>query len=310
MIWVRLALSIPLVFIVTAMTFIMMNMLPGNAAVQVLGIHGTDESIRKLEAEWGLDQPVYVQYGKWLGRLFRGDLGTSLATNESVVANLNKRIGVSLNLLFGALLVSVLVGVGLGVLTARNSGLMARLIDAIAILGFAVPAFWLALMLIYLFSVNLGVLPAIGFVRFSRSPVGWLRSLILPVVSLAIGMITNLTKQTRDAMLEELDRPYIASLRANGISERSIVYRHALRNAAIPVVTVISILFIGSLTGAVVAESIFVFPGLGSAIVRATTARDLPLIQGVALYLTLIVVVVNVVTDLAYGWLNPKVRKR
>jgi peptide/nickel transport system permease protein len=306
----RLIASIPLVIIVTALTFVLLSALPGSAAATILGTHATPESIAALNAQLGLDQPLLGQYWDWLGGVLSGDLGASLFNNESVADTLNARLGVTLSLLFGALLIAVILGVALGVLTARRQGLFSRVVDILAIGGFAVPPFWLALVLIYFFAIQLAVLPATGYVTFAESPSLWFSSLVLPVVALAAGLITSLAKQTRDSMLDVLKSPFVTALRANGASERSIIYRHALRNAAIPIVTVIGLLFVGSLTGAVVIETIFVMPGLGTSAVVATSQRDIPVILGVSLYLTLMVVFVNVLTDLAYGWLNPKVRAR
>ncbi|MCE3555911.1 ABC transporter permease [Pseudonocardia sp. RS11V-5] len=306
----RLALSIPLVLIVTAVVFVLMNALPGNAASAILGTNATPEAIESLTRELGLDQPVWAQYWTWLSGVLQGDLGVSIFNNEPVTDLVNARFGVTLLLLVGALGVAIVAGVSVGVLTARRQGWVSRVIDVLAIAGFAVPAFWLALLLIYLFAVQLALLPATGYVPFLDDPLEWYYSLVLPVLALAAGMITSLAKQTRDSMLEVLASPYVTALRANGIRERSVVFKHALRNAAIPIVTVVGVLFVGSLTGAVVIESIFVLPGLGTTVVTATAQRDIPVILGAALYLTLLVVAINILTDLAYGWLNPKVRAR
>lgn len=308
MILIRLLLSIPLIVVVTGLTFFLMSLLPGNAALSFLGTHATEEQVARLTAEMGLDQPVIVQWWHWMSGVLQGDLGSSVFNKESVAKILNDRAGVTFSLVFGAMIVAIVLGLVIGAISAQRPGLLSSVIDVIAILGYAVPAFWLAVVLIYIFAVELKWFPAVGYVPFGNDPGRWAMSLVLPVLSLAAGMITALAKQTRDAMLDELSAPYITALRANGMSEFAIVYKHALRNAAIPIVTVISVLFIGSLTGAVVAEAIFVLPGLGATAVSATSSRDLPVIQGVALYLTLAVVAVNILTDLAYGWLNPKVR--
>lgn len=303
-------MSIPLIIVVTAISFILLALLPGSAAESVLGTHATPDQIAALNKQLGLDQPLIVQYLQWLGHLFQGSLGQSLINGESVASQLNQRLPVTFSLVLSATLVAAVVGIAIGVLTARRRTAASRVIDVLAIIGLALPSFWLAYLLIFAFAIKLDVLPATGYVSLTHSPGGWFVSLVLPVASLAIGMITNLAKQTRDSMLEVLASPYIVGLRANGISEAKIVLKHALRNAAIPVVTVIGLLFVGSLTGAIVAEQIFLLPGLGSTVVSATMQRDIPMIQGTALYLTLIVVLVNVLVDLAYGWLNPKVRKR
>jgi peptide/nickel transport system permease protein len=306
----RLALSIPLVLIVTAISFILVGLLPGTAAITILGSNATPAEIAALNRQLGLNKPIWDQYWQWLSHLMHGNLGVSSLTGTSVAANLNSRLGVTLSLVLGAMAVTLILGVALGVFTALRRGVFSRTIDTLAIAGLAIPSFWLALILIFLFSVRLRILPSIGYVSPGTSLAEWSRSLVLPVAALALSMITTVAKQTRDSMLQALSSPFVVSLRANGISERRIIFKHALRNAGIPIVTVSGLLFINSLTGAVFIEQIFVLPGLGSAVVSATSQRDIPTVQGVALYLTLLVVAANVVVDLAYAALNPKVRAR
>lgn len=306
----RLALSVPLVLVVTAISFVLVGLLPGTAAATILGTQATPDQIAALNRQLGLDRPVWEQYGQWLTQLAQGSLGTSTVNGTSVAADLTSRLGVTLSLVLGAMLGTVVLGVTLGVFTARRRGLLSRLIDTLAIAGLAIPGFWLALLLILVFSVELRLLPAIGYVDPSTSLVGWVTSLVLPVTALALSMITTVAKQTRDSMLDTLASPFVVGLRANGITESSIVFRHALRNAAIPIVTVIGLLFVNSLTGAVFIEQIFVLPGLGSAVVTATGQRDIATVQGAALFITLLVVVANLLVDLAYAALNPKVRTR
>lgn len=306
----RLLLSIPLVLIVTGLTFVLLALIPGSAAESILGSNATPQSIEELEEVLGLNQPLYVQYWNWLSGVFRGDLGESIVDHSDVFATLMNRLGVTLSLLGGAMLVAIVLGVGIGVLTARRRSRWTAGVDVLAVVGLAVPSFVLALFLIYVFAVQLRWLPATGYVRPDVSVPLWAWFLVLPVVALSAHMVTQLAKQTRDSMLEALSAPYVTALRANGVRRRRIVYVHALHNASIPIVTVLGIMFVGSLTGALVAEQIFVLPGLGSAVVRATGQRDIPMIQGAALFLTLIVVAVNILIDLAYGALNPKVRAR
>ena len=310
MILIRLGLSIPLVVIVTSLTFVMIDLLPGNAAEALIGLGAKPEDLQQLTTELGLDRPLWAQWWIWMSGVLHGDLGHSLTTKEAVASALGYRVGVTLSLAFGTLIFAVAVGVTLGVLTARGSGRSARGVDLLATVGYSIPPFWLAIVLIFFFSVKLGWLPAVGYTAPTVSLGKWAMSLVLPVLALSMHLITALAKQTRDAMRDTLASSYILALRANGMSERSIIFKHALRNAAIPIVTVIGVLFIGLLTGTVIIESVFAMPGLGATAVYATSVGDIPMIQGVALYLTLAVVVVNILTDLAYGWLNPKVRTR
>jgi peptide/nickel transport system permease protein len=181
-------------------------------------------------------------------------------------------------------------------------------VDAIAMVGLAIPNFFLGLLLVTWFAVTLRVFPATGYVPFTQSPGEWLRSIVLPVITLAVPGIAVIAKQTRDAMLEVLDRPFIRTLRAAGVPGRSIIGKHALRNAAIPVVTVTGLIFIGSLSGTVLVETVFALPGLGGLAVQATSQHDIPLIQGVAVYFTIAVICVNLLVDLTYSWLDPRVR--
>jgi peptide/nickel transport system permease protein len=304
----RLAISVALVVIIPALTFVLEALTPGNAAQAQLGVSATPEQLQQVEHELGLDLPLWQRYLDWFDNFLHGDLGKSLFTGEPVTHELNTRLPVSLSLILGALIVTAIVGVLMGVLSARRSGPVARIIDTVSVIGIAVPNFWLAVILVEFFAIALAALPATGYVPFSASPGDWLRSLVLPVIALAFAGITAIAKQTRDQMKDVLDQDFIRNLRANGIGDRSIVYRHALRAAAIPIVTVLGLLFVGALAGSVIVENIFVLPGLGSAAVQATTSHDFPVIQGISIYFTLIVIAVNVLVDLSYGWLNPKVR--
>jgi peptide/nickel transport system permease protein len=208
----------------------------------------------------------------------------------------------------GATVVSAVVGVAFGVAGALRPGAVDRVVDGVALLGLSVPSFFLGFVLVEWFAVSLRFFPASGYVSFDVSPAGWLESLVLPVVTLSAGGVAVIAKQTRDAMRDVLDRPFIRMLRATGIPRRSIIFKHALRSAAIPVVTIIGLVFVAVLGGSVVVESVFALPGLGSLAVQATTESDLPLIQGIAVYFTVIVIVVNLIVDLAYGFLDPRVR--
>jgi peptide/nickel transport system permease protein len=304
----RLSLAVPLLFAVSFGTFVLVWLTPGDPAATILGSYGTPAEDKLLDRKLGFDQPVLVQYWHWLAHAFHGNLGTSVLSGLPVAPQLNSRLDVTLSLVIGATLVSAIVGVALGTLSARRGGRIGRLTDALAMLGFAIPSFWLGLVLVDIFAIKLHLLPATGYVSIGISPAAWLQSLVLPVLTLAAGGITLITKQTRDAMREVLGREFIDALRADGVPEWRIVYVHALRNAMIPIVTLIGTFFVGMLGGAVLIESVFALPGLGSLAVSATSQHDLPVIQGIAVYFCLIVVVVNLIVDLLYGWLNPRAR--
>jgi len=304
----RSAMTVTLLFVVTALSFVLVSLTPGDPATQLLGINATPEVAARLQRELGLDLPIYQQYLDWVKGAVSGDFGVSAFSGEPVTHAINDRLPVTLTLLCGALLVSVVVGVGIGVFSAVRGGLPGRLVDGMALIGFAVPSFWLGALLISWFAVKLGWLPATGYVKFSDSPADWLRSLVLPVLELSLGCIAAIAKQTRDAMLDALGSEYVRMAWANGVPARSIFFRHALKNAGMPVLTVTGLQAVGLLGGAILVENVFALPGLGSLVVSATTQHDLPLIQGMVVYFTIIVVVINLLVDVAYSRLNPRLR--
>ncbi|WP_242882358.1 ABC transporter permease [Actinomadura litoris] len=304
----RLLLSVPLLFVASAVVFVLQSLIPGDAARQLAGLQATRGDVLRLQRQLHLDEPVWEQYWHWLGGVLHGSLGTSLTNREPVTAALGARLPVTLSLVLGATLLATVLGVVLGVLAGRAGSFAGRVIDLLSVGGLAIPGFWLGLLLISLVSVRLGLLPATGYVRFTDSPNGWAESLLLPVTALALSGVTAVAKQTREAMLDVLRRPYIDNLRANGVPERRVVFRHALRGAAIPICTMSSILMVGALGGSVVIEQVFGLPGLGSLAVSATGSKDIPVIQGVAVYFTLLVVAANLLTDIAYLLIDPRVR--
>ena len=304
----RLLASIPLVLVVTLLAFLLNQLAPGDLAATIVGADASREQYETLRQQLGLDQPLLWQYGAWLVQALQGDLGTSFFTGERVADLLNERLAVSLCILAGLLLVCVSAGLVLGVASALRGGWVGRAIDTLSLVGLVFPSFWLALVLISVFAVWLQWLPATGYTRFSDDPWEWLLGLVLPVLSVSMYSITSVAKQTRDAMADVMGRDFIRALRASGVPERSVVWKHGLRNAALPVVTVLGLVLIAGIGGTVFVERIFVLPGLGSLAVSAAQSKDVVLLQGVTLYFTLITIVINLLVDLSYGWLNPKVR--
>ncbi|HTW10588.1 MAG TPA: ABC transporter permease [Acidimicrobiales bacterium] len=304
----RLVLAVPLLFVVSTSTFLLVALIPGNIARTIVGAQATEQQYLSLRNSLGLELPLYTRYWHWLERALHGNLGVSLFSQQSVTSMLDSRLAPTLSLVIGATAVSALVGVALGLVGALRPGAIDWLVDVTALVGLAVPSFFLGLVLVSWTAVSLRVLPAIGYVPMGTSLSGWLKSLVLPVLTLSAGGIAVVAKQTRDAMRDVLERPFIRTLRASGLSSRSIVLKHALRCAAIPIVTVIGLVFIGVLSGAVVVESVFAFPGLGSLAVQATSESDLPLIQGIVIYFTIFVIAVNLCVDIVYGLLDPRVR--
>ncbi len=305
--------SIALLFVVTVLTFVLVSLAPGDAARAILSSQSstyTPEQYEAVRHALGIDQPLTVQYGHWLNDLLHGSLGTDLFSGQSVAEALRDRIGPSLSIILGTVLVSGLVGTWLGIVSARRGGVPGRIVDVLSLVGFAVPNFWLALLLVELLAVRLAWLPTGGYVPLTEDPAGWLRAIVLPVATLSAAGVAFVSKQTRDAMAEALSAEYVTMLRARGLSQRAIVYKHALRNAAVPVVTLLGLLLISLLSGSVVIESFFSVPGLGAQAVEASGSHNLPVITGVAFCFTVVVVVANLLVDLSYRWLNPKVRTR
>lgn len=304
----RILMAIPLLFIITALSFVLLSATPGNAALQILGFSATPQKIHRLERILGLNQPIYTQYWHWLTNALNGNLGTSIFTEQSVSQAIIQRLPVTLSLVIGGLILMPGIGVTLGVYSAVRGGPVARFVDAFALIGFALPAYWLAAMLIEVFAVKLGLFPAIGYTSLSSSPWGWLRSILLPVVALSVGGIAGFAKYTREAMLDALASEHVRMAWADGIPAHFIFFHYALKNAALRVLTLVGLLTIGLLGGTAFVETIFVLPGLGQYIVNGAQQQDIPVVQGTTLVLTIFIIVINLVTDLIYTWLDPRVR--
>jgi peptide/nickel transport system permease protein len=304
----RLAISVPLIFVVSILVFVLEALTPGNAARALLGAGGTPEQYAALRRQLGLDQPLYQQYWHYIDRVLHGSFGTSIFTGQPVTTVLNARLPTTLSLIILSTVLAAVVGILLGTISAVRGGVIGRIVDVVSVAGLALPNFWLGLILVVIFSIDLHLFPAIGYTSLLQSPVEWIRSLVLPVVALSLAGVAGIAKTTRDSMLEIMNRDFIRTLRANGVSARSIIWKHALKNAAIPVVSIMNVIFISALSGTIFIESVFVLPGLGSLIVTAVTNHDIYEIEGVAIYFTLIVIAVNLIIDVAYGWLNPRVR--
>lgn len=304
----RLAASVPLLLVICSTTFFLAALIPGDIARTILGPNASHAQYLALRNELGLNKPLTERYWAWLTAAFHGDLGRSLFNQEPVTTLLDTRLPTTLSLVIGSTVVAALLGIALGIASARSRGILGRIVDPLSLVGLAVPNFFLGLLLVSWFAVSLQLLPATGYVPFTQSPGSWARSLVLPVVTLALPGVAVIAKQTRDSMKDVSAQPFVRTLRASGISHNSIVFKHVLRNAAIPVATVIGLVFVGALSGTVLVESVFAMPGLGGLAVQATANHDLPLIQGVVVYFTVIVITVNVLVDVAYGALDPRVR--
>lgn len=306
MVGVRLLWSVPLLFCVTALTFVLTAFIPGDAARTILGTNTDPAAYEQIRSQLRLDRPVLTQYLDWLGHAVRGDLGASLFSGEQVTSILNSRLEVSLSLILCTTLICGVLGIGLGLLSALRGGALARVIDGVSMLGMSLPTPWLGLLLVLVFTIALGALPATGYIPLEVSAGGWATSLILPVICLAAGGLAMIARQTRGAVIDVLGRDYVRALRAAGLPASRILFRHVLKNAAAPVVTTMSLLVIGLLSGTVVAEQLFALPGLGQVAVSAAVQHDLPVLEGVVVYFTLLVIAFNLAADIINSWLNPK----
>jgi peptide/nickel transport system permease protein len=306
----RILSSVVLLFVVSVLIFLMQSLIPGNVADAVAGNNATPAELARLTREFHLNEPIYQQYWNWLDGILHGTLGNSYLNNQSVAQILNTRAWVTISLVGLATVVAAVVGVALGIASSRGGRIVSKVVDVLSVLGLAIPSFWLALLLIEYFSTRLGWFPATGYVSLGTSPSGWIQSLVLPVAALSLWGVTGIAKQTRESMLDVGSQQFVRNLRANGCPEAVVVLKHCLRSAAVPIITMVGLMFIGSLTADVAIEVIFSLPGLGSEAVSATSTHDIPVIQGVGVYFTLMVIAVNLVLDLLYGWVNPKARLR
>lgn len=300
----RLFLVIPVLLGVTVIVFGIVSLTPGDPARIMLGENAPDAEVEALRVRMGLDQPPYIQYARWLGRMVQLDLGRSVRSSRPVTAEIGQRIVPTIELAVLATLLAVAVGVPLGVVSAtRRNSVVDHVATVLAFIGLAMPVFWQALMMIILFTIMLEWLPASG--RFG----GW-QYYVMPVVALGTSAIASITRMTRGTMLETLTQDYVRTAKSKGLVRQKVVYQHALRNALIPVVTVIGLQFGGLLSGAVITETIFSWPGIGGLAVDAIRARDMPVIQGVVMVFAVMYALVNLVTDVLYAYLDPRLRTR
>ncbi len=297
----RLFLLVPTLLGVTLAAFLMLHLTPGDPVAIMLGEFASKTEVARLRRDLGLDQPLPLQYLKFVERALRGDLGTSIRSRREVTAEIGDRISSTVGLTLAAMVLAVSVGVPVGVIAATTKHVMVdSAAMAFALLGLSMPTFWSGLLLILFFSLKLGWLP----ITESEG----LRALVLPAVALAAPAAAVLARITRSSVLEVLRQEYIRTARSKGLVERVVVYRHALRNALIPVLTIVGLQFGGLLAGAVIVESVFARPGLGRLAVSAILARDFPMVQGVVLVVATMYVFVNLSVDAMYGLLDPRIR--
>ena len=305
----RLAQLVPVLVLASIGVFGLMRLIPGDPAQVIAGEEASAERLQEVRVRLGLDRPLPVQYLVWLGSVLRGDLGESVISGQPVATILAQKVQATAELAVGALVVAVLVGIPLGVAAALRRGSALDLaVTAYTSTVLGIPNFWLGLLLILFFVVTLNWLPPGGRVAWAEDPGGSWRYLLMPVLTLSVRASGVLIRFTRTSMLEVLPEDYVRTARAKGLSERVVVARHALRCALIPVVTVVGLEFGRLLAGAVIAEQIFAWPGVGRLIIQAVGQRDYAIVQGVLLLLVTVFVLLNLITDLLYGVLDPRIR--
>jgi peptide/nickel transport system permease protein len=307
----RMVATVPVLFLVTAGVFMLIHLTPGDP-IDVMMAESVDAGVKEtLRRELGLDRPLALQYAHWMGRILRGDLGQSIRNREPVIENVGRRIRPSLQLAGLAMAIALVVAFPVGIASAarRNSPLDGAG-SAFSLFGICMPNFLLALLLIFFFGVTLRWLPISGYTDPFEEPLAGLRSLALPAITLGLALAAVITRTLRSSMLEALAEDYVRTARAKGVSEWRVIGGHVLRNALIPVVTVMGLQLGTLIGGAVITEYVFALPGVGRLVVDAVFARDYPLVQGVVLLIALGFIVSNLIVDLLYGWIDPRIRIR
>jgi peptide/nickel transport system permease protein len=304
-----MVLMVVTLFLLTVITFAVTNVLPGSVAITILGEKASEEAIAALEAQLGLDQPWYVQYLDWVGGLLVGDLGTSLRFNRPVADLIVQRFPRSAVLAVSAITVSILLSLPLGIYSALNQN---RLPDVLAstfgFVGISIPSFIWAMFLILAFALNFDWLPPSGYVPFTEDPVSAVRHIILPAGSLGFILTAYIMRMTRSSMLEVLGEEYVTMARAKGMTKRVIVLRHALKNAVLPVITVIAFQFGVTFGGVVIVEEVFAYPGMGTLTLTAIENRDIPLLQGCIVVIAIVFMLSNLLADVLYAVVDPRIR--
>ena len=304
----RLLSGVMALFVVACLTFTLLYVSSGNIARNIMGDQATEEAVAAKARELGLDRPLLLRLGDWLLNAVQLRFGNSWFTNQPVFTAIGARLPLTLTMVLVAIVLIGIVATLLGVTAAVKRGAADRIVQVMAVLAASIPGFIVGIVLVLLFAIQLRWFPAISRISPNSKPADWASSLTLPVIALVLNGIASAAQQIRSAFIKQLELDYVRTLRSRGIAEREILFRHVLRAAAPAGLTVLSLQFIGLLGGVVIIESIFALSGMGRLAVDATTQSDLPLVMGVVIYSVAIVVVVNLLVDIANGWLNPKVR--
>lgn len=307
----RIGQTVPVVFLVSFFVFFVINVIPGDPTITVLGEFATPEQREIARQQYGFDRPIFVQYVDWLTKTLSGDLGRSLHSNERVWAMLVDRLPVSLELSALSLIIALVMGIPTGILAALRRGTVVdTVIGMFSAIALGVPYFWLGVLLILLFAIFFNLLPPSGYVSFSESPLENLKLMILPALTIGVHVAALIVRQTRASVLQVLTHDYVRTAHAKGLPRSAVVRRHILRNALIPVLTLVGLQLGNMLGGAIVTETIFSTPGLGSLIVAAVSTRDFPVVQSGVFLIVLLVIFVNLMTDILYAYVDPRIRQQ
>lgn len=304
----RLAFGTLLLLAISTITYFLLFFSSSSVARNLLGDSATDAQVVAKAHELGLDRPLVPRYFEWLGHALTGDLGISWYSNQPIVGSLFSRLPVTMTIVLFAILLASILATVLGMLAAVKGGWVDRLVQFLAIVGFAVPNFVIAIILVTALAINIAVFPATGWVNLADNPSGWFLSLVLPVSALVVSTVASAAQQIRSAFKDVLSRDWVRTLRSRGINNNEILFKHVLRSAAPSGLTVLSLQFVGMLGGSVIIEKIFALPGIGQLAVDSTTQGDTPVVMGIVVYSVIVVILVNLAVDLINGWLNPKVR--
>jgi peptide/nickel transport system permease protein len=304
----RLAAGILLLFAISTLTYVLLYFSSSNIAANILGDQATPEQIAAKQTELGLDQPLFTRYADWLGGAIRGDFGTSWFTSEPVVTSIFNRLPVTMSIVVLAIVASAVIAAAIGMLAAVKRGWIDRMVQTVSLVLDAIPSFVIAIILVTFLAIQLKLFPATGFVPFADAPGLWAASVALPVAALVMQNVASSAQQVRSAFIDVMRRDYVRTLRSRGLGEKEVLFKHVLRSAAPSGLTILSLQFVGLLGGSVIIEQIFALPGIGPLAIQSTTMGDIPVIMGVVVYTVTMVIIVNLLVDIANGWLNPKVR--
>lgn len=304
----RLLSSIALLFTTALLTFVLLSIPNQDVGRQLLGMQATQQAIDAKNAELGLDRPILVQFFDWLTHALQGDLGRSWFSSENVTTAIGNRLPVTLSLMLGVTLVTAVCGYLLGVWAGVRRGRIDTFVQVFSVAGYALPGFLVTIVIVIVFAVKLGWFPAVGYIPVSQSFTGWLSTITLPVISLSLAAVAGVAQQVRSSVIDVARSDYVRTLTTRGLPRRRILFRHVLRNASAPALTVLGLQFVGLLGGAVIVEQIFGLPGIGSMTIKYTSQGDIPIIMGLVMLTAIGVVIINLLVDLAIGALLPKAR--